>query len=109
MFFDEPKSLPPHRKHGHNIPLEEGVKGLSLCPYYYSVMQHDIIEGLVDEMLHSEIIQHSTSPFSSSMVLVKKKYETWRMCVDYRELSQRTIKDRFPIHIIEELLDELGG
>lgn len=107
--FEEPKTLPPHRRHNHNIALEEGLKGLSLRPYRYSVVQKDGIEGLVDEMLQSGIIQHSTSPFSAPVVLFKKKDETWRMCVDYRELNLRTINDKFPIPVIEELLDKLGG
>lgn len=43
------------------------------------------------------------------MVLVKKKDGIWRMCVNYREFNLRTIKDKFPIPIIEELLDDMGG
>lgn len=40
--------------------------------------------------------------------MVKKKYGIWGLCVDYTQLNQLTIKDRFPIPVIEELLDELG-
>lgn len=51
--FDEPRSLPPYRRQDHAIPLEEGIKGLSSRPYRYSSTQKDMIEKLVDEMLHT--------------------------------------------------------
>jgi hypothetical protein len=59
--------------------------------------------------LASGVIQHSHSPFSSSVLLVKKKDGTFRFCVDFRHLNAITVKTKYPVPVIEELLDELQG
>ncbi|KAI0492631.1 hypothetical protein KFK09_026907 [Dendrobium nobile] len=82
--FQMPKGLTPIRSREHAIVLKTGVALIS-------------------------VIQPSVSPFSSPVLLVKKKDGSWRFCVDYRALNKETVLDKFPIPVVDELLDELGG
>ena len=108
--FEEPSSLPPFREgFNHKIPLESGANPVNLRPYRYSSMQKDAIDKMVREMTDQGIIQYSSSPYASPVVHVKKKDGSWRLCVDYRGLNKQTIKDKYSIPLLEDLLDELGG
>lgn len=81
--FGKVTSLPPNRPTDPVIPLVSGVTIVNVRSYCYSHFQKDEIEKLVGEMLTAGIIRSSTSPFSSLVLLVKKKDGNWRFCVDY--------------------------
>jgi hypothetical protein len=60
-------------------------------------------------LLATGLISHSTSRFASPVLLVLKKDGSWRFCVDYRKLNATTVKNSFPMPLIDEILDELAG
>jgi hypothetical protein len=91
------------------IELEEGAKPVITTPYRHPTKYKDEIEKAIKELLDMGHIRPSSSPFATSLVLVKKKDGTMRMCIDYRALNKKTIKNIYPIPRIDELLDELHG
>ncbi|XP_062153129.1 uncharacterized protein LOC133861362 [Alnus glutinosa] len=107
--FKEPRGLSPTRSHDHQIRLTPGSGPTNVRPYRYPYYQKIEIEKMVSALLQTGVVQPSTSPYSSPVLLVKKHDGSWRLCVDYRALNQVTVKDKFPIPVIDELLDELSG
>jgi len=107
--FQEPKGLPRPWSHDHVITLQEGISPVSVRLYRYPFYQKEEIEKIVRDLLQTSVIRPSHSPFSSPILLVRKADGTWRMWMDYRALNKVTIKDKFPIPVIDELLDELWG
>jgi len=103
-FFQEPKGIPPSRSHD-----QEGTSPLSVRPYRYPYYQKSKIKKLIKKLLAMGTIRPSQSPFSLHVLLVRKADGSWRMCVDYRVLNKETVKDKFPIPVVEEQLDELHG
>jgi hypothetical protein len=107
--FEEPQGLPPTRGHEHQILLKEGTSPTCQRPYMYPYYQKSEIEKIVKDLLDSECIRPSLSPFASPVLFVKKADGSWRMYIDYRGLNKDTIKEKFPIPVVDELLDELQG
>jgi len=109
VFGPIPLGVPPDRGFEHIIELEEGAKLVITTPYKHPKKYKYEIENAIKELLDMGHIQPNSSPFASSVVLVKNNDGTVRMCIDYRALNKKTIKNRYPIPRIDELLDELHG
>jgi hypothetical protein len=107
--FAEPTKLPPSRDCDHRIPLVDNATPPQVRPYRIPHKQKDELEKQIRHLLESKMIQPSHSPYASPVILVKKKDITWRLCIDFRRLNALTIKDKFPVPVIEDLLDELDG
>jgi hypothetical protein len=107
--FDEPKTLPPRRSADHRIPFVLGAQPVKVRPYRYSPVQKTEIEAQLKQMLEQGVIRPSESSFASPILLVRKKDGSWRFCVDYRHLNAITMKNKHPMPVVDELLDELAG
>jgi hypothetical protein len=98
--------MPPRRSCDHSIPLVPGAIPVHARHYIYALALKTEIEKQVSDMLAAGIIQPSTNAFSSLVLLVKKKYVTWRFCIDYKGLNALTVKGKFPLPVIDEFMDE---
>ncbi|GBM89606.1 Retrovirus-related Pol polyprotein from transposon 297, partial [Araneus ventricosus] len=87
---------------GNHPPIKQYPRRLPLA-------KKEEAERLVKEMVDNGIIEESSGPWASSIVLVKKKDGSTRFCVDYRKLNEITIKDSYPLPRIDDTLDALNG
>ena len=106
--FHLPEGLPPKRPFDHRVHLHPDAKPVNVRPYRYPYFQKNEIERQIKDMLEQGIIQRSCNPFSSPVLLIRKKDGTFRFCINYRALNNATIPDHFPIPTADELFDELG-
>lgn len=107
--FNSPKELPPSRGHEHQIVLKKGTQPINVIPHRHPFYQKNEIEKIVKDLFETRAIRPHKSPFSSPVLLVRKANRSWRKCIDYKALNKETVKDKFPIHVVDELLDELCG
>jgi len=84
------------------IRLVDSNKTVQRRPYRLSSDEKEIVRNMIKELLESNIIRPSCSPFASPILLVKKKNGTDRLCVDYRELNSNTVADKYPLPLISD-------
>ncbi|XP_076131023.1 retrovirus-related Pol polyprotein from transposon opus [Alosa pseudoharengus] len=92
----------------HEIPLQDSAP---VRQRYRRIppSEYELVKEHINQLLETQVIRESCSPYASPIVLVKKKDGSLRMCVDYRQLNSKTRRDAFPLPRIEESLDALTG
>ena len=93
----------------HSILLVEGARPVKQRPYRHGHVQEEEIERQVQEVKTHGLVKEGYGAWSSPVVLVQKKDNSWRLCIDYRKLNDVTIKDAYPLPCIDDSLDALGG
>jgi hypothetical protein len=109
VFPEELPGMPPERKVEFSIELIPGTASISKRAYRVFGPELVELKKQIDELSEKGYIRPSTSPWATPMLFVEKKDGTKRMCIDYRSLNEVTIKNKYPLHRIEDLFDQLRG
>lgn len=109
VFPEDIHSLPPEREVEFSIDLVPGTGPISIAPYRMSPLELAELKKQLEELLEKQFVRPSVSPWGAPVLLVKKKDETMRLCVDYRQLNKVTIKNKYPLPGIDDLMDQLVG
>ncbi|GJT93385.1 putative reverse transcriptase domain-containing protein [Tanacetum coccineum] len=109
VFSDDLSGLPSIREIEFRIMLTPRATPVTKSPYRLAPSELDELSGQLKELQDKGFIRPSSSPWGASMLFVKKKDGSFRMCIDYRELNKLTIKNRYPLPRIDDLFDQLQG
>nr|KYP41898.1 Retrotransposable element Tf2 [Cajanus cajan] len=109
VFPDEVPGLPPVREMEFSIDLVPGAGPVSVAPYRMAPAELVELKGQLEDLLEKQLVQPSVSRWGAPVLLVKKKDGGSRMCVDYRQLNKLTIKNKYPLPRIDDLMDQLRG
>ncbi|GJR18027.1 putative reverse transcriptase domain-containing protein [Tanacetum coccineum] len=109
VFPDDLSGLPPVREIEFRIELVPGAMPVAKSPYRLAPSELEELSGQLKELQDKGFIRPSSSPWGAPVLFVKKKDGSFRMCIDYRELNKLTIKNRYPLPMINDLFDQLKG
>jgi hypothetical protein len=105
---EEAKTLPPHRDYDLKIETEDNKDPPLGKIYPMSTTELEALKNYIDEMMGKGFICNSSSPSGAPVLFVKKKNGSLRLCVDYRGLNKVTIKNRYPLPLSGDLMDQLS-
>ncbi|WVZ93672.1 hypothetical protein U9M48_039636, partial [Paspalum notatum var. saurae] len=109
VFPDELLGMPPNREVEFLIELLPGTAPVAKRQYRVAPKEQELIKENIDELLGKGFIRPSSSPWAFPVLFVDKMDGTRRMCVDYRALNDVTIKNKYLLHRIDDLFDQLQG
>lgn len=101
------EKLPEFKQVTHRIHFVPGAKPTTRTPYRMSKYEIDELKKQIEELLQHGFIHRSNSPYAAPVLFVKKKGKSLRLCVDYRLLNVNTIRNAFPIPVIEDLFMQI--
>ncbi|GJP85887.1 hypothetical protein CLOP_g15984 [Closterium sp. NIES-67] len=107
--YDLPNELPPYRTHQYEIVEEPGSKPTFRAQYRLSPTELTDMKKQIEYLLAQGLIRPSTSPYGALVLFTPRPDRSLRMCIDYRALNKQTIKNKYPIPQIDDLLDQLRG
>nr|GEW35466.1 reverse transcriptase domain-containing protein [Tanacetum cinerariifolium] len=103
------RCLPPARLMEFQNDLISGAAPVARAPYRLAPSEMKELSKQLQELSDKGFIRPSSSPWGASVLFVKKKDGSFRMCIDYRELNKLTVKNRYPLLQIDDLFDQLQG
>jgi hypothetical protein len=109
VFPDDILDLPPEREVEFSIDIVPGTSPISMAPYRMSAAELEKLKEQLKELLEKRFVRPSVSPWGAPVLLVKKKDGSMRLWIDYRQLNKATIKNKYPLPRIDDLMDQLVG
>jgi len=103
--FQEILRLPPKREIYFSIDLVLGVAPVSKTPYQMSTPELKELQMQLEELLKKWYIRPSVSPWGALVIFIKKKDGTLSLCIDFQQLNKSTVKNKYPLPIIDDLFD----
>ncbi|KAI3668750.1 hypothetical protein L1987_88233 [Smallanthus sonchifolius] len=109
VFPEDLPGLPPDREIEFQIDLLPRAEPVAKAPYRLAPSEMKELMSQLEELTEKGFIRPSISPWGAPVLFVKKKDGSMRMCIDYRELNKRTVKNKYPLPRIDDLFDQLQG